>query len=539
VGRLAVTKTPFSSGLGAVLVALAAGPLAVPARAEEGALEAVAAFRRAPTVAERRAAAAAVVAAKPPFATAAALLGQPRTYAEDAPTGWTKRVQRCSDGKDRPYLLHVPKDYDRAKRYRLVVELHGGVSRDRLLSDEEFEFMKGLRAEHAEEHGYLYALPSGERGAEWWTEAGASNVLGIVQAVRREWNVDEALVFATGFSDGGSGCHYLALAHPTPFAGFVSLNGHVGVAQAGGLEVHLRNLRNKPMVAVNTDLDSLYPSKALRPVAEAIGGLGAPYEWREVTGFAHDPSYLATERERLWAWEQGVRRDPHPATVHWEGAPGAPSRVHGLGRVTVAEVGGMEPFPDVNPMLAPGRVLLGFAPDAAFEGPGVRVERVNEGSVAEEAGIAAGDVVVGLDDATIATTRDLRAALAAKKPGDDVRVRVRRGEETVETKGAFPPAEPQPAFRRGPLHGAIQVTRAGNRFEVTCGNVSAFELWLGVGTVDFEAPVVVSVNGVEAHRGRVAPDLAFLLERAAEDDDPTMLYGARLEVRVPAKKKEE
>ena len=83
--------------------------------------------------------------------------------------------------------------------------------------------------------------------------------------------------------------------------------------------------------------------------------------------------------------------------------------------------------------------------------------------------------------------------------------------------------------------GAIEVVQTGNRFAATCGNVGAFDLWLGVGTVDFAQPVVVEVNGAEVHRGPVTPDVAFLLERAAEDDDPTMLYGARLEVRVPAK----
>ena len=78
------------------------------------------------------------------------------------------------------------------------------------------------------------------------------------------------------------------------------------------------------------------------------------------------------------------------------------------------------------------------------------------------------------------------------------------------------------------------MTRAGNAYDVTCRGVAAFELWVGVGTVDLAAPVVVRVNGVEAFRGVVAADLGFLLERAAADDDRTMLYAARLPVTVPA-----
>jgi hypothetical protein len=44
----------------------------------------------------------------------------------------------------------------------------------------------------------------------------------------------------------------------------------------------------------------------------------------------------------------------------------------------------------------------------------------------------------------------------------------------------------------------------------------------------------VTVDGREAFRGIVPPDLPFLLERAAADDDRTMLYLARLPVKVPA-----
>jgi len=391
-----------------------------------------------------------------------------------------------------------------------------------------------MRGDHAEQHGYLLAIPSGEKKAEWWTDVGASNVLGIVAAAKRELNVDENLVFATGFSDGGSGSYYLALAHPTPFAGFEPLNGHVGVAAAGGLEVHLRGLRNKPIYAVNTDQDGLYPSAALEPVADAIQALGAPYVWRELTGFGHDPSYLATEREPIWAWEQKVTRTPHPTTIVWEGTASAPSRVHGLGRVVVAEREGGSAFPDVNPLLPPGRPKLGITLDQEFTGEGVRIAAVAKGSPAEAAGLEAGDVLVGFDDAKIAGPRELRTALGAKKPGDGVRLKARRGEAVVEKTATFPDAKPEPAFQRGAPWGAIEIVQKGNAFAVTTRNVSGFELWLGLGTLDFAAPVVVTVDGREAFRGIVAHDLAFLLERAVEDDDRTMLYGAGLSIEVPA-----
>jgi poly(3-hydroxybutyrate) depolymerase len=527
VGRLLPAALAAAALLGAVPRALA----------DDAAVDAaLARFLDATTPEARRAAAAEVVARKSDFRRVAERLAKGRTYSKEAPRGWLARTQRASDGKERPFLLFVPAGYDPAKRHRLVVDLHGGVSRPAPLAHDELEQMKFFRGDDAEERGYLLAIPTGETKAEWWTEVGASTVLGVVAAAKREWNVDEDLVFATGFSDGASGAYYLALAHPTPFAGFVALSGHLAVAQAGGLEVHLGNLRNKPVYAVNTDLDSLYPAAALKPLVDAVAGLGAPFTWREVKGFAHDPSYLETERAAIGAWEQGVRRDPHPATVRWQGAPGAPSRVHGLGSVTVAAVGGAVPAASPNPLLPPGRVRLGVELDPAFEGPGVRIAKVVDGSVAAKAGIAAGDVLVGFDGADVEDARALRRALSKKSAGDAARLRLRRGAEEVEKTATFPAEGPEPAFRRGPLHGSLEVTRSGNAFAATASNVSAFELRLGVGTVDLSAPVVVTVNGAEAFRGVVAPDVAFLLEAAAEDDDRTMLYAARIPVKVPARK---
>ncbi len=524
---------------GLVLAALAAmtavGPSPVCAD-DTPVAGAVHAFLDAPTDEARAAAAAAIVAAKSSFADVAAALAAGRTYTKDVPTGWLERTQRCSDGKERPYLLYVPKDYDPAKRHRLVLDLHGGVSRPELLSYDDLRQMAQLRGPHAEANGYLLALPTGEAKAEWWTPVGASNVLGIVAATKRAYNLDENLVVATGFSDGASGSFYLALTHPTPFAAFVPLNGHLAVAGAGGLQVHLRGLRVTPVYAINTDRDSLYPAEGVRPIADALKALGAPFTWREVTGFAHDPSYLATERAPLWAWEQGIRRVPHPPAISWQGTADAPSRVFGLGHVTVSAAGTADPADDVNPLLPPGRVRLGVVIDTTYAGAGVKVGEVGDDTPAKTAGLASGDVIVAIGEAKVTNARDLRGALAARKPGETVKVTVRRGDADVTRDVTFPPAVPEPAFRRGRPFGTLDVVRTGNVYDVTCRGVTAFELWVGVGTVDLDAPVVVRVNGLEAFRGVVAADLGFLLERAAADDDRTMLYAARLPVTVPALK---
>lgn len=64
---------------------------------------------------------------------------------------------------------------------------------------------------------------------------------------------------------------------------------------------------------------------------------------------------------------------------------------------------------------------------------GVRVESVVAGGPSAAAGVEAGDVIVAADGSGVATAADLRAALDARKPGDELELTVRRDgdEQTI------------------------------------------------------------------------------------------------------------
>ncbi len=471
----------------------------------------------------------ALVAGKPDPREVARLFALGRAYAADVPTGWLERTVTGSDGKERDCLLFVPEGYTPEKRYPFLADMHGGVSRTPPLDHAGLEQMKFFWAEHAAEKDFILAIPAGEKGAEWWTGVGSGNVLSVLAETRRLYNVDENRVFATGFSDGGSGSFYLALAAPTPFAGVIPLNGHVAVAQAGGLEVHLRGFANVPVYAVSTTDDQLYPSAGMKPIIDAMRELGAAVTWREIPDFGHDPSYLPGERPAIAAWMAEQRRDPHPKAVVWEGAGGG--RVRWL-RVTA--VGGRKgaEFPDVNPKLPPGRIRIGVVIDQAFEGPGVMVTEVQEGMPAAALGIEEGDILVGFDGKEIGDITDLQGMLRGKTFGDAFKLRLQRGAETIEKEGRFPDARPEDAFRRGKPFGTIRAEAKDNVVDVRADGIAAFELYLGEPLFDLSKPVVVKVNGEVVHSGVVPMDLKFLAEQAATDDDRTMIYLARLPITV-------
>ena len=74
---------------------------------------------------------------------------------------------------------------------------------------------------------------------------------------------------------------------------------------------------------------------------------------------------------------------------------------------------------------------FGSIPDFADVPNGVRFSDVRDGSPAAKAGLRAGDILFEFDSKPIQNLYDFTYALRSKKPGDEVLVKVRRGNETI------------------------------------------------------------------------------------------------------------
>lgn len=85
-----------------------------------------------------------------------------------------------------------------------------------------------------------------------------------------------------------------------------------------------------------------------------------------------------------------------------------------------------------------GRPRLGVRVEAADEG--LRIAGVSAGSVAAEAGLREGDVILEAAGATMARPLDLIHTVARQAPGTWLPLLVRRGGETLEIVARFPPA---------------------------------------------------------------------------------------------------
>jgi hypothetical protein len=92
------------------------------------------------------------------------------------------------------------------------------------------------------------------------------------------------------------------------------------------------------------------------------------------------------------------------------------------------------PPPPPPPVAATGRArpTLGTIPDMTDEPGGVRLTGVRAGSPAEAGGLRAGDVLVGIGDATIANLQDFQNALMQHQAGEQVEIRYKRGDQIVK-----------------------------------------------------------------------------------------------------------
>jgi membrane-associated protease RseP (regulator of RpoE activity) len=77
---------------------------------------------------------------------------------------------------------------------------------------------------------------------------------------------------------------------------------------------------------------------------------------------------------------------------------------------------------------------FGSIPDFAELPNGVRFADIRPGSPAAKAGLKAGDILTEFDGKPIQNLYDFTYALRAKKPGQEVLVKVIRGDQTIEAK---------------------------------------------------------------------------------------------------------
>jgi dienelactone hydrolase len=488
------------------------------------------------TPAEAADAATAIVDAGTGFDAVHAALASGRTYSKNAPTGQMTLTNETPDGASHNFTISVPESYDPTRKYGLILYLHGGVSTPQTNLGE-----RSVRqvAEGFGKEDYITVAPSGHGGAVWWREVQINNVNGIIDRLKRTYNIDENRVFMSGFSDGASGTYFFAFKNSTPFAGLLPWHGHMAVianprAQADG-QVYIPNLRNKPLWVCNGEKDQLYPTQSVQPFIDVLKEADVPVDWNPNKA-GHDFGWMPEFSEEIATFFAETRRNPHPDALYWETElTERYNRVHWLIINELGTVEGETDFEDINVHYAqPQRKLLGVQLDA--DNGGAVIAGVTEDSVAAKAGLKEGDIIVEANGANVASRQDLVGAIQATDFGEDLKMKVKRGDEEIELTGTFPakqePGKAPATFKRDKASGRVELTREGNTVNVKTEGVKKFTLLISPDQFDFSQPIKVVTNGKVSFEKSVSPSVKTLLKWAVTDNDRTMLYGAELTIEV-------
>ena len=130
-----------------------------------------------------------------------------------------------SDAGTRRWKLWVPSGYDAARRYPMVVMLHG-------CTQDPDDLARGSRATaHADSGGVLVLLPEQPESANpkkcwnWYDpahqrrDAGEPSLIaGMTRQVMREWAVDPQRVYLAGISAGAAMASIVAVSYPDVYA---------------------------------------------------------------------------------------------------------------------------------------------------------------------------------------------------------------------------------------------------------------------------------------------------------------------------------
>lgn len=203
-------------------------------------------------------------------------------------------------GRDLPYRLSVPSNWDGSSPLPLVMFLHGAGNDESSYVDANDKQMVKL----AEEHGYVLVSPLGADGAygsylrlpavfgepaeadklvsaktpqtEHTQEVSERDVINVLELVLAEYPIDRAAVFLTGHSMGSGGTWYIGGKYSFYFRAIAPMSGPFIQESVYPWE---RMMKVPMFVTEGIDTPSLTGSRALR---DWLQQNGYPSEYKEV-----------------------------------------------------------------------------------------------------------------------------------------------------------------------------------------------------------------------------------------------------------------
>jgi predicted peptidase len=221
-----------------------------------------------------------------------------------------------------PYQLYVPRGYDRARRYPLIVFLHptGGNGTDNL--EQLGPPVAALMGRAQDIEPAFVLVPQCPEGDKWVSRVkgppflnysqkerpqsvAARLVLAALDDLQAKYSIDADRIYLTGASAGGAGTWDLVTRNGVGrFAAAVPITGANDPSRAPAIAT-------LPIWAFHGANDDLSPVTNTREMVGALRKLGSPVKYTEYAREGHACWDRAYAENDLFPWLFAQRRGPH------------------------------------------------------------------------------------------------------------------------------------------------------------------------------------------------------------------------------------
>lgn len=203
-----------------------------------------------------------------------------------------------------PYSIKLPNDFDPAKKYPLLVVLHGSGQDDQgMLNGEDFGNSK-----------FILAAPNGRGTSNCYSTPGSQDdIKECIEDVIANYNIDETRIVLAGFSMGGYGVFRTFYQTPGRFAGIAIFSGHPNLANKWMTGSHpdftdintLNIFKSIPVFIYHDKIDLNCPYEVMERTVNLLKQQGTNLEFVASSGMGHN-ILNETNKESYYNWLDSV-----------------------------------------------------------------------------------------------------------------------------------------------------------------------------------------------------------------------------------------
>lgn len=206
---------------------------------------------------------------------------------------YTKQKWQSDSFYNFEYIEYLPEDFNRNKKYPLLLYLHGAGERgNNLDSVASHGYLQYVR-EDGKEYPFIIIAPQCPNDKYWgcFTES----LLNFLDYVCEKLPVDNSRIYLTGLSMGGTGTYMLAMAAPERFAAIAPVCGS-GICWYAGA------LKGIPTYIFHGDCDTVIPINESVTMLRNINLSGGNAKMEIYNGVEHNAWDIAYKGDKLYKW---------------------------------------------------------------------------------------------------------------------------------------------------------------------------------------------------------------------------------------------